>query len=876
MSHHNPFLLLACAGLLTPAAPLPASDDPLCMNAQARGDDKPGRAIPGFDAASGRDTRRFAPDRVVDFTHMRLDLDIPDMNRPHLSAVQTLTLTPISARVPELTLDAHLLDIKSVRCEGHTTKFETDGSTLTVTFDPPLAAGTETTLLTSYNVDDPPQGLLWTLESPAWPGRPAQIHTQGEAQSNSYWFPCHDFPNERLTTELIVTVPDGYVVSANGRLVNDTKPGSSKGRVAFHWLQDKPHVNYLVSMVVGKFDIVDAGGSKKLPLPVYVPPGRGRDVPRTYGHTPQMIELFNRLTGRDYPWDRYAQVVVWNFGAGGMENTSATTMYDTAVLSPAGLVDGDLDGLISHELAHQWFGDLITCKSWDHIWLNEGFATYFTHLWMEQRAGHFGTSNDEYLAGILGNFDTVCQHDKCEAPYIAPLVSKAYSDPGESFGRAGNPYPKGASILHMLRMRLGDEAFFRAIATYVNRYQLKTAETGDFRRVMEEASGDSLEQFFQQWCFRPGTPDLAVETSWSDSDHALTVTCDQKQHIDGANPAFSFNLPIWIAAGQAGSRSAGAATLGRGRFLTLPVIGKSASMKFRLDHEPPMVVIDPQLAVLAHTVINQPEAAWIAQLEGGPTFAARAAAARALETGDSPAARDALVRTARDDSLHARLRAIAIETLAKRHDAPTLLALAQGVTLPPDTRVTLAESLASAGKEKASPRDRLGEALARLASADASPRTRAAALRGLGAMKATGKLKVLIDAADVDSQHDRVRQGALEALGDMDAREGLPVVLRYAAPGAYNRTRPIAIAAIAKLAHHDPEAAYAALSGLLADRERRAWDSAGEALVKLGDARAAEAFTRLSESKRDPADRKRIAGWASALTKSPPQDRPAP
>src|SRR5688572_20052583 len=148
----------------------------------------------------------------------------------------------------------------------------------------------------------------------------------------------------------------------------------------FHWVQDKPHVAYLVTMVVGKFDIVDVG-TPQLSMPVYVTQGQGKNVQATFGRTKDMVDFFNKTTGQTYPWARYAQLCVHNFGAGGMENTSATTLYESCVIQPDALLDHDLDGLISHELAHQWFGDLATCNSWEHIWLNEGFATYATHLW---------------------------------------------------------------------------------------------------------------------------------------------------------------------------------------------------------------------------------------------------------------------------------------------------------------------------------------------------------------------------------------------------------------------------------------------------------------------------------------------------------------
>jgi aminopeptidase N len=181
------------------------------------------KKFPAFNAETGKDLGTYPPNPVVDFIHMKLVLDIPDMNTPRASVEQTLTVAALSKPVGSLTLNAHLLEIADVKCEGHAAKFTTDGGTITIAFDPPLEKGVKTDIVTRYAINDPPYGLFWTPESPAWPGRSAQIHSQGQAETNSYWFPCHDFPNERLTTELIVTVPAGYIVSSNGREAEPVK-----------------------------------------------------------------------------------------------------------------------------------------------------------------------------------------------------------------------------------------------------------------------------------------------------------------------------------------------------------------------------------------------------------------------------------------------------------------------------------------------------------------------------------------------------------------------------------------------------------------------------------------------------------------------------
>jgi len=412
-----------------------------------------------FDPESGADHRNFPPDRLVDHLHLLLRLRFEDLDARRFTAEQELRLRGIAPQTAVLPLNAVGLNIQRVTRDGDPAAFFSDGERLFVTFAPPLAAGQEAVLGFVYECDEPPRGMIFTPSDPAT-GRAAEIHTQGQPEQNRHWFISHDSPNERLSSELIIDIPAGLVASSNGRLVAQQEVN---GRSVWHWLQEKPHVNYLVSLVVGDFERVPLPpGANGVPMTVWVPPGRSGDVERTFGRMGRMMDLFEKRFGAPYPWARYDQLVVRNFGAGGMENTSATTLHPLSLLSEDALLDGDLDGLISHELAHQWFGDLITCRTWAHIWLNEGWATYSTALWNEER---FGT--DGYLDSIQWNFG-VSRRDVTTG--AIPMVSNQWTSPGETFRRDANPYSKGASILHMLRMMLGEEVFWAGVHRYVQRH----------------------------------------------------------------------------------------------------------------------------------------------------------------------------------------------------------------------------------------------------------------------------------------------------------------------------------------------------------------------------------------------------------------------
>lgn len=855
--HIRPILMLPVV-LLTAAPTQAALEDWSCSLACP-----PRRAFE--ETAYGR--VNFAPPLDADFLNMRLELFIADMNTPTIEAVEHLTLTPIDTPLAEVGLDAHLLDIASVSAAGYETAFDYDGHALCVRFDPPVPVGQTVTLTTTYTVNDPPYGLIWTPESAAFPGRAAQIHTQGEPETNSYWFPCHDFPNDRLTTEVVVTLPQGYQVLSNGRLVERDVRSIKASRVGgehdlvayntYHWSQDEAaggaHVPYLMTMVIGKFDVVDVG-TKRLPMPVYVPRGRGKDVRTTYGRTGAMVKLFEGLFDEPYPWSKYAQAVVWNFGAGGMENTSATTMFDAAIYSQAESIDQDYDGLIAHELGHQWFGDLITCDTWEHIWLNEGFATYLAALWFGQRDGL-----DGYYASMQRNFDNVVRGDTGTAPGTPAMVSPVYDHPWEVFRRGANPYPKGASILHMLRQRFGDKQFFGSIADYLDEHRLTTAVTTDLQAAFENRTGASLDSFFSQWAYRPGIPRVTIETFWDEAAGTLTLTAEQTQTIDADNPAFVIEIPVQI-------RMPGSKRI-RQQSETLRMDGPKASLTIPLTTRPDLVVFNPELSVLAELNIQQATVLWIEQLASGPTLAAKIQAARALANEDGVAGARLLYATALDNGIHEMLRVEAVKALAAQGDLSRvffLMPTRQHEYLgSPAARAAALEALGRMGYDHpqgstGKSREQIAATLMEYAAQDPSTTCRAAAIKALGTMKAVEAAVLVRAATSVESPRDAIRVAALETLGAFNMPEALPVVLRHAYAGSMDRTRPAAIGAAMKLRAHDEAAVKAMLADAVFDRNRRASEAAAERIAEIGGDWAVELLTRRAESLRDPQDVQKI------------------
>ena len=345
------------------------------------------RAAAGF--ASSRtfaltgDQAHYARDLVVDVRHIKLEIAIDPAKR-HVGGTATHTVRAINDGVRSIDFDAAEMEIAGVTVAGKSAKFDYADPVLRVDLGRGLRAGTEIEIAIKYSAS-PRRGLYFTAPDKDYPKKPLQAWTQGQDEDSRHWYPCIDFPNHQQTSEVIVTVPASMISIGNGELrgVTENKRARTK---TYHWYQAIPHVTYLLSQIVGDFAEIRHRW-QRVGVEYYGPRGREADLQATLDRTPKMLAFFSDVTGEKYPYPRYAQIFVADFIFGGMENTSATTLTDTSLLDKRARIDSDADGLLAHELAHQWFGDLLTCRDWSHGWLNEGFATYFEALFTEHNKG---------------------------------------------------------------------------------------------------------------------------------------------------------------------------------------------------------------------------------------------------------------------------------------------------------------------------------------------------------------------------------------------------------------------------------------------------------------------------------------------------------
>jgi aminopeptidase N len=469
--------------------------------------------------------------RDFDTKHIALDLRF-NWDTEQTIGTEEFTFSPLTPGFRELVLDAGLMVFESVTLKnGVALKYDYDESKsrLSISFSKPLDIADTVTVVIRYKTrgSEVPNtavngggGLRFVKPTKQDPTKPTQIWSQGESEYNHFWFPSYDYPNDFRTTELTATVKKPLMVISNGSLVETKDNGD--GTRTFHWKMDTPFANYLSSIVVGEYTEVK-GSYLDVPVSTYTYSKWKYETESTAKRLPEMVKYFSEILNFKYPYPKYAQTIAREFG-GGMENISATTQTDQMIIDSRTELDRDQDGLQSHELAHQWFGDYVTCRDWSDIWLNESFATYMQALWTLKSKGR-----DEFLwSDVKSNQDQYL--NTWNQGQRRPIVTKYYASPDAVFDTYA--YPRGGAVLHMLRKQLGDANFFRALNHYLRSNANEPVETADLRIAIEEATGQSMDAFFDQWLFRMGHPVFEVTKSYDAGAKTLKMTVRQTQKFD--------------------------------------------------------------------------------------------------------------------------------------------------------------------------------------------------------------------------------------------------------------------------------------------------------------------------------------------------------
>jgi aminopeptidase N len=556
----------------------------------------------------------YNPDRPGQVEHIFLDLNL-DIPNQSVQGKCHITLLPIRNGIDRLILDAVSLNIESVFVDEVQQKFDYDGEKLSIKLHSPTIANQRLAIAIAYSVQQPQRGIYFIQPNKHYPHKPTQVWTQGEDEDSRFWFPCFDYPGQLSTSEIRVRVPKPLIAISNGELIATEVDGDYK---IYHWSQQQIHPTYLMTLAVGDFaEIRDEWNG--IPVTYYVEKGREADAKRSMGKTPRMMEFLSEKYGYVYAYSKYAQVCVDDFIFGGMENTSTTLLTDRCLLDARAALDNrKTESLVVHELAHQWFGDLVVIKHWSHAWVKEGMASYSEVMWTEHEYGA-----DEAAYYRLGEARSYLAEDS--GRYRRPMVTHVYREAIELYDR--HIYEKGSCVYHMIRTELGDEMFWQAMQTFVQDNAHKTVETIDLLRAIEKATGRNLLFLFDQYVFRGGHPDFKVAYSWDGDANLAKVTVTQTQASSDKNGSSSdlFDLRIPIGFGYA--ENGATAEL---KIFKVRVHEREQAFYFPLEEKPLFVSFDVGNNFLKTVALEYPVPELKAQLEFDPNPISRIYAAEAL------------------------------------------------------------------------------------------------------------------------------------------------------------------------------------------------------------------------------------------------------
>ena len=722
----------------------------------------------------------YNPDRPGQVDHIFLDL-VLDLPNQSFGGTCTITLTPVRSGIKQFTLDAVDLEIESVLVDAVSQKFDYDGKQIKIHLLQPTTIKL-IKIAIAYSVDHPQRGLYFISPTEYYPDKPTQVWTQGEDEDSRFWFPCFDYPGQLATSEIRVRVPNQYMAISNGELVETETVNNDK---IYHWLQKQVHPTYLMTLAVGDFiEIADQWNG--IPVNYYVEKGREEEGKRSMGKTPRMVEFLSQKYGYIYPYPKYAQVCVDDFIFGGMENTSTTLLTDRCLLDERAATDNRrTESLVLHELAHQWFGDLVVIKHWSHAWIKEGMASYAEVLWTEAEYG-----KDDAAYYLLNQARTYIAEDSSR--YRRPIVTNIYREAIELYDR--HLYQKGACVYHMIRGILGDELFDRAIHTFVQDHAHQTVETIDLLRAIDKATGYNLMFIFDRYVFRGGHPDYQIAYAWDgDSNLAkLTVTQKQAKKDNTGSNSELFDLKIPVAFGYVSNGDETSL-----KTFNLRIHQKEQSFYVPLDTKPDFISFDVNNYFLKTVTLQYPVPELKNQLKHDSDPVSRIYAAAALAKKGGLEAVKALGESLVKDSFWG----VKVE-VAKKLGTIKLNQAAEALNAglkDKDARVRRAVIEALSNFKTDTTYDTIASCLTK---GDASYYTEAASARSLGGM-VTGNLKAKQESAiallqEILAQragwNEVVRSGAIAGLSKMTTvPEAVDIILEYTKPGVPQALRLAAI-----------------------------------------------------------------------------------
>ncbi|MGB2868385.1 MAG: M1 family aminopeptidase [Bacteroidota bacterium] len=766
--------------------------------------------------------RAETPNRNYDVQHYRIEVTLHEDTKS-VDGNVTITLVPLFPRLEILNVQAGNMQIKRVTLgKNRDLQYHSSANNVSITLDKPYSYKDTLAVSIEYSCK-PKNGLTFNGPDSAFPQKRPQIWSQGEDTTNHYWFPCYDYPNDKSTSEVIATVNSKFTLLSNGKLLSVKEDKKNKTKT-FHWKESKPHSSYLIMIAAGEYTVLRETVGR-LPLEYYVYPDDTTNAGMTFRQTPSMIRFFNEATGFTYPWEKYAQIILQDH-FGGMENTSATTLSDVwAVPDLRARPDVQPSSLLAHELAHQWWGDVVTCKDFRHIWLNESFASYYDPLYHERTLGRDEfdyTMYQDQQAGVV--VDTTRGRK--------PIVSV------ESYG--DNVYPRGAAVLHMLRFLLGDDMYHRAIKHYITKHQFQAVETNDLKVAIEEATGQNLKWFFDEWIYKAGHPVFDLSYTWDVEKKAVLLSVKQTQTMDSLTGVFRMPVDIEI------TTPSGITTQRVG------ILTKDTTYVLPCTDKPLLVIFDKGNWLLKELNWEKSREEWRYQATSASNPVDRIRAVQTLAKlppgiGTAAVLSDRILF----DSFWAVRREAALRagTVAGKSDTVKPVLKPALLSALKDVRSQVRNAAAGAlGAFRG------GDVVGALKTSleDSSYGVIGSALRSLAQADSAHALPVVKQYLTYRSHQNSVMNAALNVLGTLDTTEAVNAALNHVKYGNLVGTRFTSLGILRRLGKSKPEV-IEALQSVLADKSDALRATAAQILGDLGDASVIPALEAIANDKDNPA-----------------------
>ncbi len=620
-----------------------------------------------------------------------------------------------------------------VRIEESDVEFTYDKKVISVSVPKPFRGGSASVRV-RYSVVDPSLGLYFITKDKYGQHVENQVWTIGEGHTNDFmvvednrcWFPYVSGPSTKCTSETIITVPKPQEVISNGTLVEVKDLGKKR---SFHWKMDKLHSMYLVSIVAGEFEREEEMYDK-VKLQYVVPKGRKGDIRRSFESTKELFKFYESYTGVKYPHDKFSQTCVFEASFGGMENTTANTMTVRTLHDKIAHIDFSSEENVGHHLAHQWYGDIVTCRTWEDVWLNEGLAAFVYPLYLRKRYGE-----DEFYYHVLDKLDLYLSVERKRG--VSEVCTTYGPDPKRSFDRFNSE--KGGLVMLSLLNMIGSDTMHKAMLQYFSKFSYGTASTKDLENLLIETSGRDLHTFFNQYVYSRGYPIVSSAYSYDKDAKKIHLSLSQLQDL---KREFQIDVNVFL-------------NYEDGSSVRVPVSFNERSYEIDIPSEkrPNFVCVDPELAIVGEHLHSEELEQTLVKIKLDKHLACRIRSIRTLSHNSGLKALECLSFILEDEKIHSAIRVAAAETLGSINTTGAHNILMKNVSNP-------------------------------------EAKVRRAVIKALGEFKTEGTFKALVSALEKEKSY-YVRSEIMHSLGKAGHKDAMDILEKGLSEESHNDVVPL-------------------------------------------------------------------------------------